>query len=87
MPPVGHHLRPRAIGLYKTLHRLGREYPDPNYNFIGKLQSMTRRFAALTDDKEIEEKLALGEFVRKETETLYSLKKYRTLRKRYVEDA
>lgn len=23
MPPVGHHLRPRAIGLYKELHRLG----------------------------------------------------------------
>jgi hypothetical protein len=67
MPPLGHHLRPRAIGLYKELHRLGvstlcaykvkfeifadnfidsyiveqkRDYPDPNYDFIGKLRSM-----------------------------------------------
>ncbi|PWN51853.1 hypothetical protein IE53DRAFT_367711 [Violaceomyces palustris] len=87
MPPLGHHLRPRAIGLYKTLHRLGREYPDPNYNFIPKLRSMFRKNAHLTDDKEILEKLEIGEFVRKETEALYSLKKYRTLRKRYVADA
>ncbi|UZJ57033.1 hypothetical protein CBS101457_006353 [Exobasidium rhododendri] len=86
MPPVGHHLRPKAINLYKTLHRLGREYPDPKYNFIGKLQAMTRRNAHLTDDKEIEEKLAIGEFVRKETEALYSLKKYRTMRRRYIVD-
>ncbi|PWN35198.1 uncharacterized protein FA14DRAFT_189189 [Meira miltonrushii] len=86
MPPLGHHLRPRAIGLYKELHRLGRDYPDPNYDFIGKLRVMFRKNAHLTDDKEIQQKLDLGDFVRKETETLYSLKKYRTLRRRYIQD-
>lgn len=82
------------------LHRLGREYPDPNYQFIPKLRAMFRKNAHLTDNAEIESKLALGEFVRKgtchthtETESrytrthpaLYSLKKYRTLRRRYIE--
>ncbi|ETS59558.1 hypothetical protein PaG_06478 [Moesziomyces aphidis] len=106
MPPLGHPLRARAIGLYKELHRLGREYPDPKYNFLGKLRSMFAKNAHLTDDKEIKAKLDLAEFVKKgklaalnllaallltidslaETETLYSLKKYRTMRRRYVQD-
>ncbi|KAI3625537.1 hypothetical protein CBS9595_000898 [Malassezia furfur] len=61
MPPPGHPLRARAIGLYKELHRLGREYPDPNYQFIPKLRAMFRKNAHLTDNAEIESKLALGE--------------------------
>ncbi|SHO77834.1 Uncharacterized protein MSYG_2176 [Malassezia sympodialis ATCC 42132] len=85
MPPPGHPLRARAIGLYKELHRLGREYPDPNYHFLPKLRAMFRKNAHLTDTQEIESKLALAEFVKRETETLYRLKKYRTLRRRYVE--
>lgn len=74
MPPPGHPLRARAIGLYKEvwallmqLHRLGREYPDPNYHFIPKLRAMFRKNAHLTDTEEVENKLALGEFVRKGT--------------------
>ncbi|SAM83044.1 uncharacterized protein UBRO_03597 [Ustilago bromivora] len=86
MPPLGHPLRARAIGLYKELHRLGREYPDPNYNFLGKLRGMFARNAHLTDEKEIKAKLDLAEFVKKETEMLYKLKKYRTMRRRYLKD-
>ncbi|SPC67590.1 uncharacterized protein UHOD_03597 [Ustilago sp. UG-2017b] len=86
MPPLGHPLRARVIGLYKELHRLGREYPDPNYNFLGKLRGMFARNAHLTDEKEIKAKLDLAEFVKKETETLYKLKKYRTMRRRYLKD-
>ncbi|KAJ1035849.1 hypothetical protein NDA13_000508 [Ustilago tritici] len=86
MPPLGHPLRARAIGLYKELHRLGREYPDSNYNFLGKLRGMFARNAHLTDEKEIKAKLDLAEFVKKETETLYKLKKYRTMRRRYVKE-
>ncbi|KDN42617.1 hypothetical protein K437DRAFT_257803 [Tilletiaria anomala UBC 951] len=84
MPPVGHPLRARAIGLYKTLHRLGREYPEPSYNFLGKLRSMSAKNANLTENAEVEKILALGEHIQKETEALYSLKKYRTLRRRYI---
>ena len=85
MPPPGHPLRARAIGLYKELHRLGRDYPEPRFNFIPKLRAMFRRNAHLVDTAEVEQKLALGDFVRRETETLYKLKKYRTLRSRYIE--
>ncbi|SNX85469.1 uncharacterized protein MEPE_04178 [Melanopsichium pennsylvanicum] len=86
MPPLGHPLRARAIGLYKELHRLGRDYPNPGYNFLGKLRSMFAKNAHLTDEKEIKAKLDLAEYIKKETETLYSLKKYRTMRRRYVQD-
>ncbi|KAK0527230.1 hypothetical protein OC834_004502 [Tilletia horrida] len=71
---------------YKKLHRLGREYPDPNYRFLDKLRSASRRNASLTDDAEIQKTFSLGEFIAKEIETLYSLKKYRTLRRRYNPD-
>lgn len=119
MPPIGHHLRPKAIGLYKTLHRLGvslcwqpgrqrvhgaglanrhaarlpgssvqlhwqapgnvravsarrcpckRPCPVAGHapsHALCPTPSRTRRNAHLTDDKEIEAKLALGEFIRK----------------------
>ncbi|KAL2162878.1 hypothetical protein VTH06DRAFT_6714 [Thermothelomyces fergusii] len=39
--------------------------------------------AHLTDEQEIREAIARAEFVRKEIEALYYLKRYRTLRKRY----
>ncbi|KAK0555789.1 hypothetical protein OC845_000046 [Tilletia horrida] len=87
MPPVGHHLRPQAIGLYKRLHRLGREYPDPNYHFLDKLRNASRRNAHLTEDADVKKWLDLGEFIYKEVETLYSLKKYRTLKRRYNPDS
>ncbi|PWN18241.1 hypothetical protein BCV69DRAFT_79515 [Microstroma glucosiphilum] len=86
MPPLGHPLRPAAINLYKRLHRLGRDYPEPSYDFLGKLRAASRRNAAATEEEEVRKWLKLGEWIYKETETLYSLKKYRTLRRRYVQD-
>jgi hypothetical protein len=137
MPPLGHHLRPRAIGLYKELHRLGvscdkgeetlgtlarggrvvgRHCRPALVLAIARIPSVTgahypsciigsatipipsttlsascgkcewtqsvsalaqrpllsvfvphrfRKNASLTDDKEIQQKLALGDFVRK----------------------
>ena len=65
MLPRGHALRARAIGLYKELHRLGRDYPDPNYHFIPKLRSAFRKIEHLTDPALIEKRLALGQFVKK----------------------
>ncbi|CAD6884254.1 unnamed protein product [Tilletia controversa] len=82
-PPLGHHLRPQAIALYKRLHRLGREYPDPNYRFLEKLRNASSRNAHLTEDAEVQKVLDLGNFIEKEIETLYSLKKYRTMKRRY----
>ena len=67
MLPRGHALRARAIKLYKELHRLGRDYPDPNYHFIPKLRSAFRKNAHLTDPAQIEKLHALGQFVKKGT--------------------
>lgn len=86
MLPRGNPLRLRSIALFKELHRLGRDYPDPNYHFIPKLRSAFRKNAKLTDPEQIQKLHGLAEFVKKETETLYMLKKYRALRRRYVRD-
>lgn len=56
------------MGSRRQLHRLGREYPEPSYNFLGKLRSVSAKNAHLTDAKEVEKLLALGEHIRKETE-------------------
>ncbi|KAF9036151.1 hypothetical protein BJ165DRAFT_617388 [Panaeolus papilionaceus] len=69
--------RLRALALYKELHRLGREYPDPS---IRRLYEKNR---TLTDKEEIENALKLGEYIKKETLALYALKKYRHLKRMY----
>ncbi|EDR08528.1 uncharacterized protein LACBIDRAFT_165265, partial [Laccaria bicolor S238N-H82] len=57
--------RLRALALYKELHRLGRDYPDPSYNFHSKLRSLYERNRNLTDPDEIEKALRLAEFIKK----------------------
>lgn len=76
-------LRRQVIQVYKELLYLGREYPLGYDYFRTRLH---RAFAAkmnLTDMKEIEEGIKRAEFVKKEVEALYFLKKYRTLKQRY----
>ncbi|OCH93079.1 hypothetical protein OBBRIDRAFT_750315 [Obba rivulosa] len=75
--------RLRVIALYKELHRLGREYPDPAYNFHGKLRGLFEKNRHLTDEQEIEKAIKLGEYIRNETLALYSLRKYRHLKRAY----
>lgn len=65
MPPIGHPLRPAAINLYKRLHRIGRSYPEPKYDFLGKLRAASAKHAHETDEKEVRKWLDLGEFVYK----------------------
>ncbi|TIA93353.1 hypothetical protein E3P99_00231 [Wallemia hederae] len=72
-----------AIRLYKELHRLGRDYPNPKYEFHRKLRSMYEKNSHLTDPHEIEQKLALGEYIKRETLSLISLAKYREMKRRY----
>ncbi|KAJ6607389.1 hypothetical protein B0H10DRAFT_1652368, partial [Mycena sp. CBHHK59/15] len=75
--------RHRAIALYKDLHRLGRDYPDPSYDFHGKIRRMFDRNTHLTDPDEIEGAFRLAEYIKQETLALYSLRKYRHLRRMY----
>ncbi|KAH7928253.1 hypothetical protein BV22DRAFT_1030909 [Leucogyrophana mollusca] len=74
--------RVRAIALYKELHRLGRDY-DPSYDFHGKLRRMFEKNRNLTDAEEIEQAFKFGEYIKKETLALYSLRKYRHLKRMY----
>ncbi|KAI9269401.1 hypothetical protein BY458DRAFT_510877 [Sporodiniella umbellata] len=76
--------RSRVIELYKQLVYLGREYPAGYHDFFRpKLKAAFLKNKELDSPEEIEKKIALGDYVVKELETLYYLKKYRTLRKRY----
>ncbi|EMD33946.1 hypothetical protein CERSUDRAFT_159268 [Gelatoporia subvermispora B] len=75
--------RLKVIALYKELHRLGREYPDPAYNFHGKLRGLFEKNKHLTDEQDIERAIKLGEYIRNETLALYSLRKYRHLKRMY----
>ncbi|OAX37612.1 hypothetical protein K503DRAFT_792858 [Rhizopogon vinicolor AM-OR11-026] len=74
--------RLRALALYKELHRLGRDY-EPSYDFHGKLRRMFEKNRNLADEGEIEKALKMGEYIRNETLALYSLRKYRHLKRMY----
>ncbi|KAH9972158.1 hypothetical protein BGW80DRAFT_397979 [Lactifluus volemus] len=75
--------RHRVLALYKELHRLGRDYPDPNYDFNGRIRRMFEKNRGLTDSAKIEQALRFGEYIKNETLALYSLRKYRYLKQRY----
>ncbi|THV02790.1 hypothetical protein K435DRAFT_775275 [Dendrothele bispora CBS 962.96] len=75
--------RLRAIALYKELQRLGRDYPDPNYDIHGTIRRLFEKNKHLTDPSEIERALEHGEYMRKEILALYSLRKYRHLKRLY----
>lgn len=78
-------LRPKVIELYKTLLYLGREYPKGYDYFKKKCKAAFMKNKNVTDSKEIEMLIARGQYVVKEIEALYMLRKYRTLKKRYYE--
>jgi len=75
--------RQRVLALYKELHRLGRDYPDPSYNFNGRIRRMFEKNRELTNPAEIEQALRFGEYIKNETLALYSLRKYRHLKRHY----
>ncbi|CEO60057.1 Putative NADH-ubiquinone oxidoreductase complex 1/LYR family protein [Penicillium brasilianum] len=76
-------LRRQVINVYKELLWLGREYPLGYQYFRDRLHRAFTGQAHLTDEDQIRKGIARAEFVKKEVETLYYLKRYRTLKKRY----
>ena len=54
--------------------------------FRGKLKNAFMKNRDETDPEKIKMCIARGEFVIKEIEALYMLRKYRTLKKRYYKD-
>ncbi|CCA67059.1 hypothetical protein PIIN_00896 [Serendipita indica DSM 11827] len=77
--------RLRAIALYKELVRLGRDYPNPSYDFHGKLRRAFEKYRDARGE-EAERALGLGEYIKRETIALYSLRKYRHLKNAYYPD-
>lgn len=76
-------LRREVINLYKELLNLGKEYPLGYSYFRPRLHKAFASNASLTSEADIRKGIERGEFVKKEIEALYYLKRYRALRKRY----
>jgi hypothetical protein len=65
---------------------LGREYPKGYDYFRTKLKNSFLKHKHETDPEKIDQLIARGNFVIKELEALYMLRKYRTLKNRYYKD-
>ncbi|KAG2197609.1 hypothetical protein INT47_006672 [Mucor saturninus] len=77
------HLRPKVIALYKQASS-GRDYPAGYHDFFRpKLKAAFFKKKDLTDEKDILKAIQFGDYIIKEIEMMYYLRKYRTLRKRY----
>jgi hypothetical protein len=83
MKPPNPELKRQVIALYKELLYLGRDYPLGYDYFRPRLHKAFISKANERDEDKIRQGIAQGEYVKKEIETLYYLKRYRTLRKRY----
>merc|ERR1739848_718070 len=81
-------LRREVKDLYKRLLWLGRDWPEPQGFawFQPKLKKAFASNAELTDHDSIQKCIDRGKFVEKEISTLYYLKKYRTIKNRYMGD-
>ena len=77
--------RSRVIQLYKQLIYLGREYPKEPEKMTINIHNVFMRNAGETDPKKIEDLIEKGNYIVKELEALYYLKKYRTLKRRYYD--
>jgi len=87
MKPPNPQLRHQVIAIYKELLYLGREYPLGYEYFRPRLHRAFMGKAGLQNEDEIRKGIAAADYVKKEIEALYYLKRYRTLRKRYDADA
>ncbi|CAN9095140.1 unnamed protein product [Alternaria alternata] len=76
-------LRHQVIRIYKDLLFMGREYPQGYDYFRTRLHKAFASQKNLTDEAKIKQGIERAEYVKKEIEALYYLKRYRTLRQRY----
>ncbi|CAI2355060.1 unnamed protein product [Caenorhabditis sp. 36 PRJEB53466] len=78
-------LRGRVVDLYKSLYHMGKEYPGGSKWFHDRLKLAFAKNKEVREPQQIEQLIARGEFVVKEIEALYSLRKYRAMKQRYYE--
>ena len=72
--------------VFFQLSYLGRDYPLGADWFHSKLKNAFIKTRGVTDPEELSKLLDRGDFVVKEVEALYRLRKYRTLKKRYYSE-
>ncbi|KAG2460349.1 ETFR1 factor, partial [Polypterus senegalus] len=65
---------------------LGREYPKGEDYFKDRLKTAFLKNKDVTDPEKIKELIARGEYVIKELEALYYLRKYRAMKQRYYSE-
>uniref|UniRef100_A0A0A9XUP2 LYR motif-containing protein 5 n=1 Tax=Lygus hesperus TaxID=30085 RepID=A0A0A9XUP2_LYGHE len=78
--------RAKVIELYKTLLHLGKDYPLGFDYFRTRLKGAFLKNKDVTDSEQVKKLIGHGEYVVKELEALYMLKKYRTLKRRYEKE-
>ncbi|GAB7337395.1 hypothetical protein MBLNU457_g2740t1 [Dothideomycetes sp. NU457] len=76
-------LRRQVIQVYKELLFMGKEYPRGYDYFRPRLHKAFMSKANLTDETEIKKGIAQAEYVKKEIEAMYYVKKYRSLKQTY----
>lgn len=74
------------MSLSSQLQYMGREYPGGPEAFRIKCHNAFLKNSQETDPEKITKMINLGEFVAKELEALYHLKKYRAMKNRYYSD-
>ncbi|KAM9313373.1 electron transfer flavoprotein regulatory factor 1 [Gastrophryne carolinensis] len=79
-------LRGEVVKLYKNLLYLGREYPGGEAFFRERLKRSFMKHREERDPEKIRQLLGRGQFVMKELEALYFLRKYRAMKQRYYEE-
>ena len=72
--------------LYKRILVVGRDYPAGLEHVRERAKAEFGKRAALTDDVQIKRAIAYGRYMVKEMIGVVQLKKYRTMKKRYVPD-
>ncbi|XP_063365681.1 electron transfer flavoprotein regulatory factor 1 [Cydia amplana] len=77
--------RAAVINLYKTLLYLGRDWPQGYDLFRKRLHNVFTKNSTETDPAKIDTMIKHGQYVVKEIEALYMLKKYRTMKRRYYD--
>jgi len=78
--------RVKVLNLYKTLLYMGKDYPLGYKYFSDRCHKAFAKNSNEKDSQKVEEMIKRGEFVIKEIEALYRLKKYRTMKKRYYKE-
>ena len=81
--PLSHRFNALNVFSPPQLYHLGKEYPAGKEYFHTKLHQAFMKNKDVIDPKQIQQLIDRGNYVVKELEALYMLRKYRTLKKRY----